>query len=89
MPLTDTQGRRWAHSSTVKAGDVLECDGGFTCMCEGDKKVVKELPLPLKHCSAEYAKDPFARLYVDCTDGTHTLDGQIGEHGELVGLYAV
>jgi hypothetical protein len=88
MPLTDKAGHLWAHRSTVKAGDVLITDGGFTCMGNHERKVVKSFEGPLLHCDAEYAKDPFARLYIDCSDGTHGLDGQVGEDGELIGLYA-
>ena len=75
---TDKSGRIWAHSTTVKVGDVLECDGGFTCMSAGDRKTVK-------------ASGPrtFARMYVECSDGSHMLDGQLGRHGELVGFYPV
>lgn len=87
MPLFDNFGRAWAHSGSVKEGDVLTCDGGFTCMAEGDRKVVKRREGPMKGYSANYAKDPFARLYVDCKDGTHMLDGQVGNDGELVGFY--
>jgi hypothetical protein len=69
----DIQGRPWALRSEVKAGDVLECDGGFTCMGNHAKKRVKlgtdDLP------------------YIDCDDGRHYLAGQVGKHGELIGLY--
>ena len=84
----DTNGRAYAAADVVKVGDVLECDGGFTCMKADDRKVVKAFEGELKHCTPEYAKDSFARLYIDCADGTHTLDGQC-EDGVLIGLYPV
>lgn len=88
MPLTDTNGVAWAHSTTVKVGDKLRCDGGFTCLAKGDVREVKRNDGSLADThDPEYAKDPFARLYIDCADGTHTLDGQVGDDGELVGLY--
>jgi hypothetical protein len=89
MPLTDSFGRAWAHRDSIKVGDVLECDDGFTCIRPGDHKIVKAFEGELKHHDPEYAKDPFARLYIECSDGTHSLDGQVGEDGELVGLYPV
>lgn len=74
MPLVDVQGRSWAHSSTVKTGDVLITDGGFTCMGKHARRTVK-------------IDDTSGDLYVDCDDGKHFLYGQTGDDGELVGLY--
>lgn len=85
----DRYGRAYAIADEVKAGDVLQCDGGFTCMALGAKKVVKRRAGKLTGVSKEYAKDPFARLYIDCKDGSHSLGGQCGDHGELMGLYHV
>lgn len=87
MPLQDNFGVAWAHSNTVKAGDKLRCDGGFTCLAEGDVREVKASDEMLEHCTEEYKADPFAKLYIECSDGTHRLDGQVGDDGELVGLY--
>jgi len=86
---SDVNGRPYAIAAEVKVGDKLECDCGFTCMKNREVKVVKRKAGRLKGYSKEYAKDPFARLYIDCKDGSHTLDGQLGDHGELVGLYKV
>ena len=85
----DKLGREYARADQVKAGDTLQCDDGFTCLKNGAKRVVKRLNGKLPGCSKEYAKDPFARLYIDCKCGPHMLDGQLGELGELVGLYRV
>jgi hypothetical protein len=83
---SDTLGRPYALASEVKVGDRLICDGGFSCMKADAKKTVKRRAGRLKGVSKEYAKDPFARLYIDCKCGGHMLDGQLGEHGELIGL---
>src|SRR5258708_29592883 len=37
----DTTGRRYALADAVKPGDMLQCDGGFTCLKENAKRVVK------------------------------------------------
>lgn len=70
----DRCGRPWAMASDVKAGDMLQCDGGFTCMRDGAKKVVK----------ADGDK-----RYVACRDGRHYLKGQENNDGALIGLYKV
>jgi hypothetical protein len=85
----DKFGRRYALAKNMQPGVILESDGGFTCMREGSKHVVKRRAGRMKGVSAEYAKDPFARLYVSCKCGGHTLDGQLGGNGELVGFYQV
>lgn len=78
MPLTDKAGRTWAHSETVKAGDKLTTDDGFTCIKEGTVVTV---------LSDQY-REGLSGLYVECEEGEHFLDGQLGKDGELVGLYA-
>lgn len=88
MPC-DKLGREYARADNVKPGDTLQCDGGFTCLKENAKRVVKRRKGKLKGGSKEYAKDSFARLYIDCRCGGHGLGGQLGDHGELVGLYPV
>lgn len=79
MPLVDTKGRTWAHSTTCKAGDVLVCDGGFTCLREGAEVEVHSDP----------ERDGVNALYVPCDDGAHYLDGQLDFDGcgAFVGLY--
>ncbi len=66
--------RPFAKISDVKAGDKLKTDGGFTCMAEGEVKTI--------------IADEAGRLFIECCDGRHALDGQ--EEGEIyVGLYKV
>lgn len=79
MPLNDNNGRAWAHSNTCKAGDVLICDGGFTCMKEGQEVEV--------HVDPE--REGVEALFVTCEDGAHYLDGQLDFDGcgSFVGLY--
>lgn len=89
MPLTDNFGKAWAHSKTVKAGDKLQCDGGFTCLGDGEVVTVHHHAGDLPNHDPEYLKEPIARLYIPCKDGKHFIDGQIGDDGELVGLYPV
>jgi hypothetical protein len=60
-----------ATANNVKVGDRLIPDGGFTCMTPGHIKVVR--------------RDE-GRLYVKCEDGCHYLDGQLDEHGRLIGF---
>lgn len=56
----------------LKPGDTVILDDRFTCMAEG-AHVVK-------------AKDDTGLLFLDCEEGTHYLDGQENEDGELVGI---
>lgn len=55
----------------IKPGQTVTTDTGFTCMGPGPK-LVKETPQ--------------GDLYVECNDGHHLLDGQIGENGHLIGI---
>lgn len=66
--MHDTNGRPYALVDETKEGDILICDGGFTCLNKNDEKVVKN--------------DPSHGLYIDCNDergGKHFIDGQIEE----------
>jgi hypothetical protein len=86
MPLNDTKGVPWAHRDTCKAGDRLKCDGDFTCMAEGTVSTVQAEPKrEAQFEPGEY--EDFMSLFIPCADGKHFLDCQIGEDGELVGLY--
>ena len=58
--------------SEVKVGNILIADGGFTCIKKGAELVVKQ--------------DIFGFFVVDCDQGTHHLDGQLDDNGELAGL---
>lgn len=89
MPLSDNFGVTWAHSTTVKAGDKLKCDDGFTCLADGEIVEVCTYHGHMPNHDEDYLKLPIARLYIPCTEGEHFIDGQIGDDGELVGLYPV
>lgn len=89
MPLKDAAGKAWAHRSGVRAGDKLRTDGGFTCLTEGEIRLVKMETGRLPGCSVQPPPDDFSRLYIDCGEGRHYLEGQIGDDGELVGLYRI
>jgi hypothetical protein len=62
---------RFPKIETVKPGDTLIADGGFTCLKDG------------QHCQVKVDADG---LYVECTEGRHGLDGQLNEKDEVVGL---
>jgi hypothetical protein len=66
---------KFAKLKSVKAGDILKTDGGFTCMPAGVLRKV--------HADAD------GKLWIRCSDGKHYLDGQADGQGCLVGLTAV
>lgn len=66
----------YAKLHKIKVGTKLRTDGGFTCMKEDEIKEVKQ-----------DRKDGL--LYIECEDGTHSLDDQLNDNGELIGLYLV
>lgn len=69
----DTNGREYARLSNLKAGDVVDLDGGFTCGISSRR-------LPVEADSSG--------LYVPCGEGKHYLDGQIDDAGDhLIGVY--
>lgn len=68
----------WAEVkvSDVRRGTQLRCDSGFTCMTNGDVKIVEQ--------------DKDGDLYVPCRQGHHSLAGQISEDGTMyVGFWVV
>lgn len=67
----DNSGRAYATTATTKAGDIVQVDGGFTCMAEGAAATVES------DCGG---------LFVSCNEGHHYLDGQI-EGCTYVGVY--
>lgn len=69
----DTTGRAYAKLSQVQPGDVLESDGGFTCMKEGARQKV--------------VKDHDGSLFLPCDCGGHALAGQTDDGETLIGLY--
>ena len=82
--LKDKTGRAYARLSAVKVGDTLECDGGFTCLSRGERRVVQNDPAT---CPPRNGNG----LYIACRDGKHFLDGQLDFDGSdaLIGLYPV
>lgn len=79
--LTDLSGIPWAHRDTLKEGDQLKADGGFTCIAEGAVLVVeRESPTD---------DEDLGGLFVRCRDGAHMLCGQVNEDGALTGFYCV
>lgn len=87
MCLTDKLGNVYAHRSTIKAGDRVRADGGFTCLKEGSIHTVLSTTRDLSAA----ANPPFESLFIECDDGKHMLDGQLDFDGDgaLVGLYPV
>lgn len=70
---TDTAGRPYAKLSEIQPGDILEADGGFTCMKEGKREKV--------------IKDHDGSLFIACDCGGHHLHGQADDGEHLIGLY--
>ncbi len=70
-PAADVSGRAYAFAAAVNAGDLLEADGGFTCIPDGKILTVQG--------------DPGA-LFVACRCGGHAIDGQNDGNGVLVGF---
>ena len=68
----DVSGRDYVRADAVKAGDLLQADGGFTCIAGGAVLPVKEFD---------------GALYVDFADGCHDLAGQDDGDGILIGFY--
>ena len=60
---TDTKNRPYARVSEVSAGTWLECDGGFTCLTEGERKQVS-------------LSESWSDLEIECADGLHALNRQ-------------
>lgn len=78
----DIDGRVYATLSTLKPGDILEADGGFTCLKEGE---VCEVKLDSKE--AYENKSAAAGLYIECSAGEHFLCGQADDGEHCIGLY--
>lgn len=73
-------GREWARMSNLKAGQILHCDGDFTCGIAGKDVVV--------------GQTIDGKWFVNCNDGRHFLDGQLatetgGSTDHLVGMWPV
>lgn len=67
-------GREWAKLSALKPGDMLLCDGDFTCGIANKTVTVKT--------------DVDGSLFVSCQSGAHSLAGQLADDGDhLVGMW--
>lgn len=77
MQLQDLKGAKWAHRDTIKEGDMVRADAGFTCIPDGAVLTVRR----------DRTHEGFAGLCISCEDGNHWLSSQLGDDGELVGLY--
>lgn len=75
---TDVYGRPWAHTDELKPGHMIELDDGFTCVAK------KRSP---KYKRYHRVHRDGGGLYFECKEGKHYLAGQLGEHGELIGVY--
>ncbi len=63
---------KFAKMDEIVLGTKLVCDGGFTCMLEGDVK--------------EVVQNKRGEFYISCDKGFHALHGQLNDEGSLVGL---
>jgi hypothetical protein len=73
-PMKDLQDREYAKLNDLKAGEIVEIDGGFECRREG--KVV--------------LMEDEGRLFFLCDEGKHFLDGQLVDEetdDSLIGIY--
>lgn len=70
----DMQGRPYLKLNSAKERQIIETDGGFTCIGEGEK--------------VELLKDNHG-LYFICEDGQHYIEGQADDGLHCIGLYEV
>ena len=64
--------KSYATIHQVTPGTRLIADGGFTCMKEGEIKIVENGP---------------NGLFVRCQQKSHCLDGQLNDEDEYIGFY--
>ena len=64
----------YATIGEVKEGDTVRLDGGFTCIREGETRIVKR---------------GAGGLYFECSEGNHYLDGQLDDGTEYIGVTLV
>jgi len=67
----DNAGRPYAKISELKEGDEIELDSGFTCQRQG----------------VHFVHDDGGRLYFNCVEGRHFLDGQADDGEHCIGIY--
>lgn len=70
--MPDANGTPWAKVSDTSEGCCLIPDDGFTCMGQGDAKLVHR---------------DGGGLWIPCQEGKHYLDGQLTDDDEYIGLY--
>jgi len=71
---SDINGREYAKLSALAPGHTVEVDEGFTCIAPGVL------------CTVFGGEN--GELFLQCADGKHLLDGQLGEDGDtLIGVY--
>lgn len=80
MSTHSKDGREWARLSNLKPGSIIKCDDGFTCGINNQERVV--------------GADASGKLFVNCGEGRHYLDGQLASEGidggdtdHLVGMW--
>jgi hypothetical protein len=71
MTTHDKAGRPYAKLSELKAGDVVELDGDFTCRAAGKARL--------------FERD--GNLYFDCSEGGHNIRGQADDGEHCMGIY--
>ena len=69
--MGDAERRDAMKYEDLREGMWVRLDDGFTCM-DAEVKLVKKSE---------------SGFYVDCREGEHYLDGQIGDDDELVGVF--
>ena len=78
----DTRGRPYATVADLKAGDLVECDHGFTCGINGRKRRVY----------ANTSRSKKNEFFIKCGEGNHYLAGQLDNDKGVdyyVGIYKV
>lgn len=73
--LTEPVRREFASLASLAEGDVVELDGGFTCVTKAQ-------------CKARTLGRDDVGLYFECKEGKHYLDGQTDDDSDkVVGVY--
>jgi hypothetical protein len=62
----------FAKVHEVEVGTILVADGGFTCLRDGERRTV--------------VTDANGDLAIACDAGFHTIDGQLDDGDEYIGL---
>jgi hypothetical protein len=75
--VADVNGRAYAKLSSLKAGDIVQVDGDFTCIGKWQER-------PVEH---DGEREGPQGLYIKCRSGRHYLDGQADDGDTLIGVY--